>query len=122
MENDSDTKTTTMRTSWKPDRLPAGFVYTGRRFTQHGFRLPEHPLNNPYDIKDYGDQAVPLYTQHLLGQPDLIRLAQTYRGWTLVCWNHHGQLCHNAILVAVADGRPDLIPGILEAARHGGAP
>lgn len=116
------TKTTTMRAAWKPNNLPEGFVYTGRRFTRYGFDLPEHPLNNPFTIKEYGDQAVSLYVDHLLSRPDLIRLAESYRGWTLVCWNHRGELCHNAVLSAVADSRPDLIPAILDSARHDNTP
>lgn len=112
------TNTTTMKAAWKPNNLPPGFVYTGRKFTRYGFHLPEHPQHNPYDIAEYGDQAVPLYVDHLMSRPDLIALAESYGGWTLVCWNHKGQLCHNAIIAAAADNDLDRIPLILEAARQ----
>ena len=115
------TSTATMKAAWKPNNLPAGFIYTGRAFNRYGFHLPEHPLHNPYDLKAYGDQAVALYVDHLLGRPDLIALAESYKGWTLVCWNHGG-LCHNTILAAVADGELERIPAILDADRdHQGA-
>lgn len=108
------TNTATMKAAWKPNNLPAGFVYTGRAFNRYGFHLAEHPLHNPYDLKTYGDQAVPLYVKHLLGTPELTNTARLLQGWTLVCWNHEpGQLCHNAILAAVADGELDRIPAIL---------
>lgn len=113
------TNTTTMKAAWKPNNLPADFVYTGREFNRYGFRLPEHPLSNPYSLKEYGDEAVPMYVEHLMSNPELVRLAQSYQGWTLVCWKHErGQLCHNAIIAAIADDDPDRIPAILDAARR----
>lgn len=73
------------------EHAPDGLVYVGRTMTgvrAGGWDLPQHPLANPYTLRQYGtpEAAVAAYIRHLLDRPDLLDQAAALKGKTLACW------------------------------------
>ena len=61
---------------------------------------------NPYPVAVQGRaEAVRLYRDHLLADPDLIAAARAeLAGRDLACWCPPGEACHADVLLAVANG------------------
>jgi hypothetical protein len=79
--------------------MSGGPVYRG------GWRLPGHPLANPYRIGRDGTaaQVVDKFRQRLLARPDLRARLAGLRGRRLGCWCPDGQPCHALVIAEVAD-------------------
>lgn len=109
---------------WAPYNLPAGVIYTGQAWNRGGWRLLKHQLANPWTGNKHGSlyERLARYADHVQGRPDLMNQVAAMAGFTLACHCPAGAPCHNRVVVALADGRPDLIPGILEAVRGDSAP
>lgn len=106
---------------WRVDGLPAGVVYVGRACYQGGWRLPAHPLGNPYTVKKYGlYHSLARYARWVVSDPKLVAVAESLRGSVLACFCLDGDPCHALIAAAVADGRLDDVQRVLELARGGG--
>jgi len=86
------------------EHAPDGLVYVGRAQTMGCWRLPAHPLANPFSLKEYGtpEAAVAAYIRHLLDRPNLLAAAAQLRGRTLACWCAP-QLCHAHAIAWYAD-------------------
>ena len=83
-------------------------VYIGRQQYQGGWTLPRSPFYNPYSVKQYGlVEALRLYRQYLMSQPQLLAQLNTLVGKRLGCWctncsilPHPSQyVCHGQILM-----------------------
>lgn len=88
---------------------PDGLVYVGRRLTMGGWNLPEHPLHNPYTLREYGtpESAVAAYIRRLLDNPELLDQAAVLRGKVLACWCTPA-ICHaHAIAIYADNPSPD---------------
>lgn len=75
----------------KRDNLPPNLVYIGRAQYQGGWKLAKSIWHNPYSVKEYGDDAVPLFKIYIAKLirddpdtwiPNLLELS----GKTLGCW------------------------------------
>ncbi len=89
---------------------PPDLVYVGRHWTLGGWRLPRHPLYNPfaYDTpprRRDGTRAEVMakYRAYLLERPELLRLVPELRGCMLACWCAP-LACHAGVLAELADG------------------
>lgn len=107
---------------WRPNNLPAGVVYIGRACYRGGWRLPAHPLANPYTVgQQYGlYESLKRYARWVSADSGRVALAESLRCAVLACFCQAGAPCHRGIVAAVADGRLDDIQAVLEWARGGG--
>jgi hypothetical protein len=78
-------------------------VYIGRACNMGGWRLPQSKWHNPYSVKQYGAQAIPMFEQYLRNSP-LINEIEELRGKRLGCWCSP-QPCHGDVLVKILNGR-----------------
>ena len=80
-------------------------MYVGRPMCRGGWRLPGHPLANPYRIGRDGTaaQVVDQYRRWLLTRPDLHARLAELRGRRLGCWCPDGQPCHARVLAELAN-------------------
>jgi hypothetical protein len=109
----TETKVITLKghhSEWAPNNLPDGVVYLGNRVVPRGrtnrWDLPEHPLRNPFSVKEHGrGKAIKLYREHVLARPDLMELIPALRGLTLACWCSPAS-CHASVIAALADAGP----------------
>jgi Domain of unknown function (DUF4326) len=83
----------------------ADVVYVGRPMYRGGWRLPGHPLANPYRAGRDGTaaQVVDQYRRWLLARPGLPAQLAALRGRRLGCWCPDGQPCHARVLAELAD-------------------
>lgn len=86
------------------EHAPASLVYVGRAQTMGGWRLPAHPLANPYTLRAYGtpEAAVAAYIRHLLDKPELLEQAAALRDKVLACWCTPA-ICHAHAIAIYAD-------------------
>lgn len=105
----------------KPQRVPDGGIYIGRRFTMGGWRLEASPYANPFRVGENTGERSEAYTLEdslqryydwLTASPALLgRLVQDLDGRVLYCFCHRvtksgapsreAHLCHGDVLVAV---------------------
>jgi hypothetical protein len=83
----------------------ADVVYVGRPMYRGGWRLPGHPLANPYRIGRDGTaaQVIDKYRRWLLARPDLRAQLVALRGRRLGCWCPDAQPCHAREIAEAAD-------------------
>lgn len=82
-------------------RVPAGAVYVGR--AAPGLRAS--PFANPFSVKKYGrEEAIRLYRDRLLSDPDLLGAARReLAGKDLACWCRPADHCHADVLIELAN-------------------
>lgn len=78
-------------------------VYIGRACNMGGWRLPQSKWHNPFSVKQYGDQAIPLFEEYIRASP-LLNDIEELRGKTLGCWCAPNP-CHGDILVKILNQR-----------------
>lgn len=96
----------------KPQRVPDGAVYIGRRINMGGWHLASSAWENPYSITEHGlHAALLLYEADMRARSDadLRAWLEPLRGLQLACWCHvrtpkgapssRGHLCHGDVLV-----------------------
>ncbi len=76
-------------------RMPSGAVYVGRPTA----------YANPYTVAEYGrDEAVALFRQHLVEQPEAVAAGIAFlRGRDLACWCPLGVPCHADVWLEVVN-------------------
>ena len=84
-------------------------VYIGRACNMGGWRLPQSKWHNPYPVKTYGDQAIPMFEAYIRSSA-LINDIEELRGKTLGCWCSPNP-CHGDILVKILNER--LMPQVV---------
>lgn len=87
---------------WRPNALPEGVAYMGKRLKRGGWDLPQSDWANPCRR-----EAAPVraYIAYLRTRPDLVERVGELRGLTLACWCAP-RPCHCDVLAALADGAP----------------
>ena len=88
----------------KPQVVPEGAVYIGRRMKRGGWDLPESKWHSPFHI-DKGltrDEAIDKYREYLFSS-GLIDDIDELRGKTLACWCAPLR-CHGDLLVELLGG------------------
>lgn len=80
----------------------SGYIYIGRAMPNRHFNLPQSPFGNPFKIEEDTDElredAIEMYAEWIIGQPQLLAQLENLRGMTLVCWCHPRR-CHGEVLV-----------------------
>ncbi|KWV32834.1 hypothetical protein AWV63_10300 [Micromonospora rifamycinica] len=79
--------------------VPAGAVYVGRQ----GFGLRRSPWANPFSMRKHDRaEALRLYRQWLVGQPELVeRARRDLAGKQLACWCRVEDACHADVLTEI---------------------
>jgi len=78
-------------------------IYIGRVCNMGGWRLLKSKWHNPYSVKQYGDQAIPLFEKYIRESP-LINDIEELRGKILGCWCKP-KPCHGDILIKILNER-----------------
>lgn len=74
-------------------------VYIGRAWNIGGWSLPKSKWANPFCVKKHGrDQALELYKQHILSNPELVNSLHELKGKVLGCWCKP-EKCHGDVLI-----------------------
>ena len=73
-------------------------IYIGRACNMGGWQLPQSKWRNPYSVKQYGDQALPMYEAYLRSNPALLADLPELVGKRLGCWCAPNP-CHGHILL-----------------------
>lgn len=72
-----------------------------------GWTLPQSKWHNPFTVKQYGQQAIPLFEEYIR-KSSLMNDIEELRGKRLGCWCKPNA-CHGDILVKILhDTRPTL--------------
>lgn len=72
-------------------------IYIGRQCYMGGWTLPKSKWYNPYSVKQYGKDAIPLYEQHIRSSNLMNDLGELL-GMRLGCWCKPAA-CHGDILI-----------------------
>ena len=78
-------------------------VYIGRACNMGGWKLPQSKWHNPYSVKIYGENAIPLYENYIRQSP-LMNEIEELCGKRLGCWCKPNP-CHGDVLVKILQER-----------------
>lgn len=79
-------------------------IYIGRQCYMGGWKLPASKWANPYSVKKYGADAIPLYEEYVRNNQTLMNDIEELRGKRLGCWCVPNP-CHGDILIKVLNER-----------------